>query len=489
MNPSKTTGESTQPVMVDTKGRKVYVLSDLHMAAGLNTDGNYEGTENFYADQSFVRFLDHLQQQADGKGALLVINGDFIDFLRICTIPETPDDFRCWKEVLEQVGIQKELAELESSILPKEKEFGLKTHDYKSVWKLYCCIRGHKAFFRRLARWVADGNELLVVQGNHDLEWHWPAVQAYLRVALERYCVEGGAGETVCRSMKARIRFFDDSLVLDGRVYIEHGHRYEKITFPVGGPVLNNGTELNLPFGSFINRYLINQFELSYPFLDNVRPTPNILNVLLKENFGKALRVITWELPAALRRIPGQYIKYSLQYLVPLLLLVLLPVAAAITTYFRLNRSKGQTLPFVEGLTIEHLLLCALVYFLTHLLGRFFLSLLLKREPPFSEEAKRILKDNPTLDAVLFGHTHDPEQTTPFADGENAGTKKQRYFNTGTWIPVFETSSADVRFDKTYTFITIDLTEKDPCKERLQRWNDDAGRVDPMLLNDKKKKK
>jgi hypothetical protein len=60
------------------------------------------------------------------------------------------------------------------------------------------------------------------------------------------------------------------------------------------------------------------------------------------------------------------------------------------------------------------------------------------------------------------------------------------YYNTGTWIPIFETSSADVRQDKTYTFLAIDCGSVPVCKGKLQRWNDDAGRIDTMNLNDKK---
>jgi hypothetical protein len=90
------------------------------------------------------------------------------------------------------------------------------------------------------------------------------------------------------------------------------------------------------------------------------------------------------------------------------------------------------------------------------------------------------------VEAVLFGHTHDPEQNNLVGKDGDSNRKHQWYFNTGTWIPVFETSSANVRLDKTYTFITVDLTEEQPCRERLQRWNDDAERVDTMIINDKK---
>jgi hypothetical protein len=39
--------------------------------------------------------------------------------------------------------------------------------------------------------------------------------------------------------------------------------------------------------------------------------------------------------------------------------------------------------------------------------------------------------------------------------------------------------------DKTFTFIAIDCNQQPACRERLQRWNDDACREDSMILNDK----
>ena len=465
-----------------TEGCKIFVVSDLHLAGGLRDDGNYDGTENFYADHSFARFLDHLQQSLSKRKGILVINGDFIDFLRISSYPST-SELPHWREILLQAGIDKPLDVLAKDISPKEIKYGLKTDDHKSVWKLSTCIQGHMPLFKRLAQWVQDGNRLFIVKGNHDLEWYWPGVQRYLRVALAGLLENSGEA---LPKMNAQIFFVQDALVLDEKIHIEHGHRYEKITWPEDEPTINN-TELNLPFGSFLNRYLINGLELSYPFLDNVRPTPNILKVLLKENFGKALRIITYDLPLALGTVPRRYASYILQYLLPLLLLIIFPLSTAIVALVLLQRSGGFDGPFLSGKMIGSLVLCTAAYFLAYYVGKAILSWLIKKEPAFAEDARQILDGNQNLEAVLLGHTHNPEQYN-FVEASQALILQNRwYFNTGTWIPVFETNSADVRFDKTYTFIAIDLTEAIPCREFLQRWNDDAGRIDPLPLTAKQK--
>ena len=153
-------------VSIEMDNREVFVISDLHIAAGLNDNGNYDGTENFFADQSLSRFLNHLKtQKSPSKKALLIINGDFVDFLRIRNIPQSPGDFETWSQMLGILGIPQSASILKSSISKKELDYGLKTPDFKSVWKLHICQKGHPAVFQSLAFWIMDGNDLIIVKG------------------------------------------------------------------------------------------------------------------------------------------------------------------------------------------------------------------------------------------------------------------------------------------------------------------------------------
>src|ERR1043166_6684538 len=90
-------------VAITTDGREVIVVSDLHLGRGLTSSGTYPGTENFFANEDFGRFLKYVHQkilEKKNKQILLVINGDFIDFLRIMPVPETEDDFLQWESIL-----------------------------------------------------------------------------------------------------------------------------------------------------------------------------------------------------------------------------------------------------------------------------------------------------------------------------------------------------------------------------------------------------
>lgn len=83
---------------------------------------------------------------------------------------------------------------------------------------------------------------------------------------------------------------------------------------------------------------------------------------------------------------------------------------------------------------------------------------------------------------MTMGHTHNP--------GAYEMQHGGKFYNTGTWIPVIETSSAEVREDRMYTFLHLERDEDgllQPAADgALQRWNDDAGRGEPQLLIERK---
>jgi hypothetical protein len=65
----------------------VFAISDLHIGAGLSADGVYDGLENFLGDEVFGRFLEWAHRRAAGRSAILVIDADFVNFIRIVTRP------------------------------------------------------------------------------------------------------------------------------------------------------------------------------------------------------------------------------------------------------------------------------------------------------------------------------------------------------------------------------------------------------------------
>src|SRR5262249_46019572 len=158
--------------------------------------------------------------------------------------------------------------------------FGLETDDWKSAWKLDQALTGHAPAYRALALWLAKGHRVYIVKGNHDLEWYWPLVRRLFRLRMAEHLVAQGQSASTTDALNQfilpQLFFIDDAMTFDGRVYVEHGHRYDRYTWPLGGPVLPGGTQLNIPFGSFLNRYMLNTVELAFPYADNVRPASNL---------------------------------------------------------------------------------------------------------------------------------------------------------------------------------------------------------------------
>jgi predicted phosphodiesterase len=458
---------------------EIYVVSDLHLAAGIEQDSKYSGTENFFYDEIFSRFIQHIKLKT--KNSWLVINGDFIDFLRITNIPEKPGDFEFWQDNLNRIGIHKSLEDLQSSVLPKEVEYGFKTHEYKSVWRLICAGHGHKLFFEALAVWLAAGNKLVIVKGNHDLEWYWKGIRNTLRLMLAKKITQlsGKAIDEVFGEFVFPNLFFTDySITFNDSVYIEHGNVYDKFSHVQGGPLMPNKEEINMPFGSFFNRYLLNKLEVVYPFLDNVRPREKILPLLIRDHFYLGVKVFFKHIPFIIKVIPKGYFFYMfgklLAFAIPLLILI---IWAAISIWGAI-KSGNIHIPELNSWIITPLKALAwgiLSYFFVKIVAYFQLA-----EPEYlNEDAKKVMDAHPEYRFVIMGHTHNPDQFE---------YKGSWFYNTGTWIPIIEITNSDIRWDKTFTFIHLVKDNAGGYKSSvLQRWNDDGSRFDPVVLINKKK--
>jgi len=443
----------------------ILTVSDFHLAGG-RSGGVYHGTENFFADEAFHRFLRHVASRA-GPDALLIVNGDFVDFIRITDLPVNETDFKWWSQQLAELGIERPIEELRRSIDKRERQYGLKTHDFKSVYKLAVAERGHPAVFRALAEWVAAGHRLVFVKGNHDLEWYWPAVRNCMRLILAKRMASSGQDvQEALRRVLPLVLFVDDRLVVNGELYLEHGHRYDRYARVIGSPAIN-GEELNLPFGLFLNRYVINKIELDFPFYTKVRPAEKLLPMLFRERFFLGLKVLFYHAPLALLTIPKKYYRYLLRRVLPLAAALVLPlVALAVLLYPAVKEAAGM--PAVR--TLASLAMPAVSYFAARIVA----WLQLAEPDTLAAPARRVLAEHPSVRRVLMGHTHNPEQF------EQAG---RWYHNTGTWIPVIEAASGALRENRSYVFLEIQRRSgRDPL---LECWNDDAQRAEDLAVVDR----
>jgi len=459
-----------------SEGRDVFVMSDLHIGEGVARDGTYASREKFFADDAFLRLLAHLTTLS-GPGTLLVLNGDVVDFLRLARVPSSDEDFGRWNELLARMGVP---AQRRDCISRTERRYGFETTDAKSVWKLMEVAAGHRDFFAALAAWLEGGRRLVIVKGNHDLEWFWPAVRNALRLILADAM---GSEDALRRFVLPGLRFVDDGLLVDGTFYVRHGHQFDPLCRVDGPPTLPGGTELNLPAGSFFNRYILNKVELAYPYTDNIRPRENVLPMLVREHLPSALKLLFFHVPAFVKWVPkgkilriySRAIWVAIAFLAPIVIVALAYRQQVAALWSALVAPSGA--PTTAGAwllaSVEGLLRTAATLVLSYASGRLAARLQIEQPDTLDSDAREAFQRNPSWELATFGHTHNPEQRLHGS---------RWFFNTGTWVPIIETDSAELRLDKTYTYLHLQFAEGRLTPGGLRRWNDDAQRSEPALI-------
>jgi hypothetical protein len=404
----------------------VLIVSDLHLGVGQDRHTlRYSPRENFLLADDFRRLLEH-HAPAHRDSSLLVLNGDTFDFLRIVETPRTAEELQAWSDALGALGVPRPVNEL--AVSGHEVRYGLRTQDYKCVWKLLRIAEGHPRFFQALRYWVSSGGTIVVVKGNHDLELHWPLVQRQLRDLI------AGPGEA---ALAARVLFCETGFSI-ANLYVEHGHRFERTTAVRGEAELPGGTEINYPPGSLVNRYLVNKIEGMEPFLDNQKPLSMLMRNLARRHPVKLL-LLAWRsipiLARALRRFwfreAFAFAFFFAAFLLPVLVGVVVLLYFLVPPFAELVRGIPATVRAVAGVV---------GVFMPYLAGA--LHDLLRKprtrhgEDEFAEGIYGVLgtlEDRERYAAVygVVGHTHvaDAQFLPPL------GAVEAWYLNSGTWTP------------------------------------------------------
>jgi UDP-2,3-diacylglucosamine pyrophosphatase LpxH len=240
-------------------------VSDLHFGCDLKP-GLRPSRRGF--DGQFAAFLDfHAANRKDGKPWRLILNGDIVDFVAITVTPESDAGF---------------------PVSDEERLFGLGAEEAKCAWKLRQTFARHGEVFDALARFLHQGNFLHIVRGNHDAEFHWPAVQSEFKQQLaNRLGLTGWAR----RRLEQRIEFHPWFYLEPGLFYAEHGNAHDRYSvqssfFDPAGVT----SEIDLPLSSKVLRYFANRYA-EQTDLDEVDTwgVPEYIDWVLKA--GNPLRV------------------------------------------------------------------------------------------------------------------------------------------------------------------------------------------------------
>ena len=184
--------------------RNLLVISDLHLGEDLRPGG---------ASVSYLRHLVHLERELakflmhhaahrrDGRPWRLVVNGDMVDFMSMKIVP----------------------AEVVGDDPDEDRRYGLGFSEGAAQQKMVEVLTRHPAVFTALAAFVAAGNELVVVVGNHDVEFHYKRVQ---QTFVEQLCAFASPPDRA--EFAKGISFCPWFYYEENRVYIEHGHQFDE---------------------------------------------------------------------------------------------------------------------------------------------------------------------------------------------------------------------------------------------------------------------
>jgi len=431
---------------------KLIIISDFHMSEGWNENGYLSRLEDFFFDQSFKRFLEYLLKKGEEGGFhyKIILNGDLVDFLQF--IPASGE------------GVIRG-----ETLTRKERKLGPGTSTRKTLWKLERLINGHKVFFTALSDFLAKGNELFILCGNHDIEWLIPEVQEDFK---KRSSDLLKSPKPLGDKITFLTWFYHDPLL---SVFVEHGSQFDDLnSFDyLLCPFRKEGT-LDLPAGSFFVRYLFNRVEEIYPFADNMKPQVKFMKWGL-------LRLKTYQ------GWPPRIFKF-IQFF-----LGVLGKAGPLEQSWAQEldkRQKGEIkkLAGTSGIAETKLLELkerwvpsALHHkswpgLINSFIGNFYLD-----KHYYRRRAKKVQE---ILGAryIIFGHTHESDMCTLsiLPDG-----RKSEYVNSGSWTKMFVENyeEALLKSENEFVYISIGYDQKKrDIKMDLMRWNDSLGEGERVRL-------
>jgi len=213
------------------------VLSDLHLGEG-RRGGRYSALEDCTVDRELVQLIHHVlrRQRRSARPLKLVLAGDALDFIK--TTRPAP-----------------------RRRIPDSVDRDARPTEAVALEKLRSIAAGHPRVFAAFRRLLAHGHEITVVFGNHDQELNFPAVQRAFRQLLA-----ADKGRT------RRRLHFRPWFELHGRVYIEHGQRYEPLTSipAMLHPIEDEGGERRLrgSAANFLVAEMLNHIKRDIPQLN-----------------------------------------------------------------------------------------------------------------------------------------------------------------------------------------------------------------------------
>jgi UDP-2,3-diacylglucosamine pyrophosphatase LpxH len=187
---------------LEAKTHNLLVLSDVHLGSELvfhvRPDAPRRTGSSERRDRDLIALLDwYRSKPVEQRPWRLLIGGDLIDFTGM--------------------SVSSQAAEIVTELTAEELAHGLGGAVDHAMAKLRMVLAHHADVMIALAKFVAAGNQLVIVPGNHDADWHWAELQSEFRERL----AELGAFSA------DQVQFAPWFYYEEGLIYLEHGHQYD----------------------------------------------------------------------------------------------------------------------------------------------------------------------------------------------------------------------------------------------------------------------
>lgn len=220
------------------------IISDLHLCEAEPVNPKFPlwkkfKTREFFYDDVLNSFLKHTEFLSGGNPVELILNGDIFDFDGVTSLPEDPL-YR---------------------IYPVEKSKGLFPRPERSLFKIQKILTDHFEFIQGLREFILNGNRVVFVIGNHDVELHYAIVQNEIIKSLN-----------LSGYYQDQVRFVEWFYISNKDTLVEHGNQYdpycvcEDPVHPFSSGY--NYTFMKLPFGNLACRYILNGLGFFNPHSD-----------------------------------------------------------------------------------------------------------------------------------------------------------------------------------------------------------------------------
>src|SRR5689334_21796151 len=149
------------------------LFSDVHLGADLVQHARpwtvSRLREVLRVDRELSAMLDHYRQHSEaGRPWTLIIAGDLVDFMGMSIAP-------------------REGTQLETPLNDEELLHGLGSTRDHAEHKMRAVAERHDLVFKKLAQFVGEGHSLVLIRGNHDVDFYWETARsAFVHALLDR---------------------------------------------------------------------------------------------------------------------------------------------------------------------------------------------------------------------------------------------------------------------------------------------------------------